>query len=64
MASFAASIAATNPRELLFVRRFEMGLQGTLAFSIDEYPEVKQLFDLIHDRDHAAVTLTRVEGGQ
>jgi hypothetical protein len=44
---------------LEFQRSFEMGQDGMLLFGIDSYPELKRMFELLHDRDRSTVTLSR-----
>ena len=45
--------------EIRFTRNLRFGEGGALLFGVPEYSVLKQLFDLIHDRDRTSLTLTR-----
>ena len=62
VADYRASILKSDDgRELIFVRLLVVGKDGSIFFPVGSYPDVKKLFDLIHDRDQATVTLVREE---
>jgi hypothetical protein len=60
VARYTASIAADSTT-IHFVRSFQMGFEGTIYVGASGYSSIKQLFDLVHDRDRAAVTLVRAD---
>jgi len=64
VAGYASAIRTSDDgREIVVVRTLRVGDDGTLVFPPDRYPELKRLFDRIHDRDGAVVTLVRAADG-
>jgi len=57
----AAVMVSDDETQVLYVRRFRMGIEGSIYFPSKSYPGVKQLFDGIQKRDRVALTLTRAE---
>jgi transglutaminase-like putative cysteine protease len=57
----AAVMVSDDQRTILYVRRFRMGLEGSIFFPPQYYPGVKQLFDGIQKRDRVALTLTKLD---
>ncbi len=55
------SLVSDDRRRILYLRSLHIGDCGSTYFPAKSYPEVKRLFDWIQERDHATVTLTRVE---
>src|SRR5262245_6636694 len=59
---YAAGVMVSDDEtQVLYVRRFRMGIDGSIYFPVDLYPGVKQLFDGIQERDRIALTLTRTD---
>jgi hypothetical protein len=54
---------APGGRELVYTRTLSVGENGTIYFPRDSYPDLKKLFDLIHERDTRGVTLARASTG-
>lgn len=57
----AAVMVSDDETQVLYVRRFRMGVEGSIYFPSKSYPGIKQLFDGIQQRDRVALTLTRAE---
>jgi hypothetical protein len=55
----AAVMVSDDETQILYVRRFRMGLEGNILFPPKFYPGVKQLFDGIQKRDRVALALTK-----
>jgi len=49
---------------LTLERSFSLGYQGSIFFPVSAYAGVKQLFDLVNQRDRAVVTLVREGSGR
>jgi transglutaminase-like putative cysteine protease len=64
VADYAAdTMVSDDGRTILFVRRFRMGIDGSIYFQTRYYPGVKQLFDGVHQRDGTVIELTREGSG-
>lgn len=50
--------------EVLWVRRFAFGEDGTLLFPTSAYAGLKRLFEHVHERDRATVTFVRPGGAR
>ncbi|MGH7730102.1 MAG: DUF3857 and transglutaminase domain-containing protein [Candidatus Eiseniibacteriota bacterium] len=59
----AAVMVSDDQTQILYIRRFRMGLDGSIFFPPKFYSGVKQLFDGIQKRDRVALTLTRIDAG-
>ena len=46
-------------RALFFQRSLSVGEAGALLFPVSQYAGIKSLFDMVHERDQATVTMTR-----
>ena len=57
----AAVMVSDDQTQVLYVRRFRMGIEGSIYFPSKSYPGIKQLFDGIQKRDRVALTLIRAE---
>ena len=57
VSDFRVSMIESSPGVLSYVRTFELGQGGTLLFASDTFPELRKLFELVHDRDRATITL-------
>src|SRR5262245_2726372 len=59
---YAAGVMVSDDEtQVLYVRRFRMGIDGSIYFPVNSYPGVKQLFDAVQKRDRVALTLTRAD---
>ena len=62
VSDYAAGVTVSDDQtQVLYVRRFRMGIDGSIYFPVDSYPAVKQLFDAVQKRDRIALTLTRAD---
>ena len=62
VSDYAAAVSVNDEAgEIVYVRRFRMGLNGSIYFEPKYYPAVKRLFDGIHERDGVSLTLTRAD---
>jgi hypothetical protein len=62
VSDYAAGVMVSDDEtQVLYVRRFRMGIDGSIYFPVDSYPAVKQLFDAVQKRDRIALTLTRAD---
>jgi uncharacterized protein DUF3857 len=59
----AAVMVSDDGMQILYVRRFRMGLEGSIFFPPQFYPGVKKLFDEIQKRDRVALSLARTDAG-
>jgi hypothetical protein len=63
VADYAAAVMVSDDgTQILYVRRFRLGMDGSIYFPAKYYPGVKNLFDGIHKRDRVSLSLTRVDG--
>ncbi len=63
VAKYRASLSpGSTSSELDYSRVLEFGQNGSLFFPASSYPQLKRLFDGIHDRDALAITLVRGDG--
>jgi transglutaminase-like putative cysteine protease len=58
----AAVMVSDDQKHVLYVRRFRLGMDGSIFFPTQFYPGVKKLFDGIQTRDRVSVSLTRSDG--
>ena len=64
VSDYAAAVSVNDEAgEVVYVRRFRMGLNGSIYFEPKYYAGVKKLFDGIHKRDGVSLTLTRTDAG-
>ena len=62
VSDYAAGVMVSDDEtQVLYVRRFRMGIDGSIYFPANSYPAVKQLFDAVQKRDRVALTLTRAD---
>jgi hypothetical protein len=52
---------SADGRTIEYVRSFDFGRHGTLVFSRSAYPDLKQVFDRVHNRDDEIVSLRRAD---
>jgi Domain of Unknown Function with PDB structure (DUF3857) len=58
---YKLELATTPNRELLAHRELVWGREGVLYFGQETYPQLKQAFDIVHNRDGVTLSL-RMEG--
>ena len=46
-----------DKKTLVYTREFAFGYQGSIAYQLETYKQIKQIFDVIHHRDNHVVTL-------
>jgi transglutaminase-like putative cysteine protease len=62
VSDYAAGVMVSDDQtQVLYVRRFRMGIDGSIYFPVDSYPAVRQLFTAVQQRDRIALTLTRAD---
>ena len=49
--------------KLVYVRNMRFGDDGAILFPAAAYPQIKQLFDFVHEQDNHVVTLTQKTSG-
>jgi hypothetical protein len=55
----SSTLVGEENHELLYLRTFALGYGGSIYFRISAYPAVKDLFDLVHQKDQSTVTFLR-----
>jgi len=58
----AQNLVSDDRRSIVHLRWLVIGEQGSTYFPTQSYAGVKKLFDMIHERDRATITLVRTEG--
>jgi hypothetical protein len=62
---YEAVVAITkDQRTLIYKRNFTFGIDGTLLFSADKYPALKQIYDATHELDNHTITLKQSAASQ
>ena len=46
-------------RQLIYTRDFRFGDNASIVFPATAYPQLKTVFDFVHEQDNHVVTLTR-----
>ncbi len=54
---YRATISVESERTLVYERKFLWGMHGNILFPAAAYPQIKEVFDRIHNQDQQAVTL-------
>lgn len=57
LGEYKVKIALTSDHRLVYSRRFAFGDNGVIRFPKEVYPQLKQVFDTIHEADMHALTL-------
>ena len=52
---------SSDRRKIIYTREFAFGYQGSIAYQVDAYKQIKQIFDVIHQRDNHALTLKQTQ---
>ena len=58
--SYGLKMSVKDGRELVCVRGLTFGIGGALAYHVDAYPKVKNVFDAVHRRDDVTVSMKQV----
>ena len=62
VADYSANVMVSDDRrQVFYLRRFRMGIDGSILIAPKFYPGVRHLFDEIQRRDRVSIVLTRAE---
>ncbi len=57
---YDVQVAVTKSKKLLYTRKFSLGEHGLVQLRAEVYPQVKQVFDRVHEADNHALTLKKL----